>query len=95
MRSIALDVLTLTFEGMKLCMSHHKSAILLYIRDLPMCLKWEQTTRSPMESTLRMHHRHTQLVVPVSQHMCKPNRSNYDPPLASLIAHMATQRNAT
>ena len=29
-------VLTLTLVGMKLCMLHHKSAILLYIGDLPM-----------------------------------------------------------
>ena len=36
MRSIALNALTLTLVGMKLCMLHHNSAILLYIHDLPM-----------------------------------------------------------
>ena len=34
MRGIALNVLTLTLVGMKLCMLHHNSAIFLYIGDL-------------------------------------------------------------
>ena len=36
MRGIALNVLTLTLVGMKLCMLRHNFALFLYIRDLPM-----------------------------------------------------------
>ena len=36
MRSIALNVLTLTLVEMKLCMLPHNSVILLYLYDLPM-----------------------------------------------------------
>ena len=35
-RGIALNVLTLTLVGMKLCMLHHNFVMFLYIRDLPM-----------------------------------------------------------
>ena len=35
MRNVVLDVLTLTLVGMKLCMLHHNSPILLYLYELP------------------------------------------------------------
>ena len=54
------------------------------------CLKWEQTNRSPIESTPMMYHRHTEPRVPFSQRMCKQ--------MIRLLHHVShtntTQRNA-
>ena len=60
MRGIALNVLALTIVGMKLCMLHHNSAILVYIGDLPMhkkpyIISLEHNPRQGLQLSIAMH----------------------------------------